>query len=124
MKTMNIGKLNKRITFLKLAEVEDEIGQLTQELQPIKQVWASFYPVRGYEFMEAQKIQSKISHKCYVRYLEGIDANCMIEYAGKQYKIDSVIDVGMERKMLEIYCYEYVNSEEIEHGRPDDIYGD
>ena len=30
MRTMNIGKLNKRITFLELGETEDKMGQTTQ----------------------------------------------------------------------------------------------
>ena len=74
---------------------------------------ASFYPIRGTEFYEVQKIQSRVSHKCYVRYLEGIDTNCYIRYNGTVYAINSVIDVDFEHKMLEIYCYERVNKEEI-----------
>lgn len=116
MRTMNIGKLNKRVTFLRLGEHEDEIGQSAQGLEEIKTVWASFYPLRGSEYYEAQKIQSRVSHKCYVRYLDGIDSNCYIRYKDKDYAITSVTDVDLEHKMLEIYCYEYVNKEEIEHG--------
>lgn len=116
MRTMNIGKLNKRVTFLRLGEHEDEMGQTAQGLEDIKTVWASFYPLRGSEYYEAQKIQSKVSHKCYVRYLAGIDSNCYIRYKDKDYAITSVIDVEMEHKMLEIYCYEYTNKEEIKHG--------
>ncbi len=113
MRTMNIGKLNKRITFLKLGETEDKMGQTTQGLKEMKTVWASFYPIRGTEFYEVQKIQSRVSHKCYVRYLEGIDTNCYIRYNGTVYAINSVIDVDFEHKILEIYCYERVNKEEI-----------
>lgn len=113
MRTMDIGRLNKRITFMKLGEHEDEMGQTAQGLTEIKTVWASFSPLRGSEYYEAQKIQSRTSHKCYVRYLEGIDSDCYIRYGGKDYAITSVIDIDLEHKMLEIYCYEYVNKEEI-----------
>lgn len=113
MRTMQIGKLNKRITFLKLADVKDRMGQKKKVLKEIKTVWASFYPIRGSEFYEVQKVQSRVSHKCYVRYLAGIDSNCFIRYQGKEYAITSVIDVDMEHKMLEIYCYEYTNKEKI-----------
>lgn len=113
MRTMNIGRLNKRVTFTRLGEHEDEMGQLTQGFEDIKTVWASLYPLRGSEYYEAQKVQSRVSHKCYTRYLEGIDSNCYIRYGGKDYAISSVIDVDLEHKMLEIYCYEYVNKEEI-----------
>lgn len=113
MRTMQIGKLNKRITFLRLADVTDEMGQFAKGFEEIKTVWASFYPIRGSEYYEAQKVQSRVSHKCYVRYLEGIDSNCYIRYQEKEYAINSVIDVDMEHKILEIYCYEYTNKEMI-----------
>lgn len=116
MRTINIGKLNKRITFLKLGEREDDMGQSTQALEEIKTVWASFYPIRGMEFYEVQKVQGKVTHKCYVRYLEEIDSSCYIRYADKTYLITSVIDVDLEHKMLEIYCVEYTGKEEAPNG--------
>ena len=113
MRTISIGRLNKRITLMKIKEVEDEMGQTTKELSPIKTVWASLYPVRGNEFYEIQKVQSKVSHKCYIRYMDGIDSNCFIVYKNKTYSIDSVIDVDFEHKLLEIYCYEHFNKEDL-----------
>lgn len=109
MRTINIGRLNKRITFMKLTEEKDKMGQLKQVLTEVGTVWASFYPIRGTEFYEAQKVQSKITHKCYIRYRNDIDTNSYIRYDGKNFVIDSVIDVGYEHKMLEINCYEYTN---------------
>ncbi len=113
MKTLNIGRLNKRLTFLKLADSEDEIGQTVQKLKPYRTVWGSLYPVRGTEFYEIQKIQSKVTHKCYVRYLPGIDTNCYIRFKDKTYSVESVINVNLENKMLEILCSEYINKEEM-----------
>ena len=109
MRTINIGKLNKRITFKKYVDEKDEIGQTTKILKDFKTVWGSLYPVRGNEYYEIQKIQSKTTHKCYVRYLENIDTNCFIEYKGKIYNIESVLDVDMEHKMLEIMCSIKIN---------------
>lgn len=114
MRTMNIGKLNKRVTFMRLGDTEDEMGQTTQGLKEIATVWASFWPIRGTELFEAQKVQSRVSHKCYIRYRDGIDSNCYIVYKGQQYDINSVIDVDLEHKMLEIYCYEHTNKETME----------
>lgn len=115
MRTMNIGKLNKRIKFKKLMDVTDDLGQSTKKLADYKTVWGSLYPVRGVELYEIQKIQSKITHKCYVRYLDGIDSNCFIEYQGKSYSVESVLDVDLEHKMLEIMCSEHTNKEVIEN---------
>lgn len=111
MRTINIGKLNKRVTFLRLGDAKDSMGQTTQALEKIKTVWGSLYPVRGAEFYEIQKVQSRVTHKCYVRYLEGVDSNCYLEHKGKIFTIESVLDVDLAHKMLEIMCSEYKNKE-------------
>ena len=49
MRVINIGKLNKRITFMKLQDKTDELGQSREVLSEFKTVWASLYPVRGAE---------------------------------------------------------------------------
>lgn len=113
MRTMNIGKLNKRITFLQLMDVEDELGQTKKELGEVKTVWGTLYPVRGSEFYEIQKVQGRTTHKCYVRYLDGIDSNCFLRCKDKTYSIESVMDVDLEHKMLEIMCSEHLNKEVI-----------
>lgn len=109
MRVLNIGKLNKRLTFLKLVDSVDELGQKTKRLKEIKEVWGSLYPVRGAEFYEIQKIQSKTTHKCYVRFFDGVDTNCFIRYQNHIYSVESVLDVDLEHKMLEIQCAEYTN---------------
>ena len=116
MRTIDIGRLNKRITFMKLDEEEDELGQEKQVLRAICEVWGSLYPVRGTEFYEVQKIQSKISHKCYIRYRKDIDSNCFIDYKGTRYNIESIIDVDLEHKMFEIMCSEHRDDEVIADG--------
>lgn len=116
MRTMEIGKLNKRLTFKRFADVTDAMGQSKKILTELCTVWGSLYPVRGAEFYEVQKIQSKITHKCYVRYRENIDSSCYIEYKGKLFTIESIIDVDMQHKMLEIMCVEHIGKEVIANG--------
>lgn len=111
MRTIQIGKLNKRITFMGFVNTEDEMGQETQSLAEIKTVWASLYPVRGAEYYEATKLRAKTTYKCYVRYIPGITTNMYLKYKDVMYTIESVIDVDLEHKMLEIYCTEHTNKE-------------
>lgn len=113
-RTMNIGRLNQRISLFRLVDTEDEMGQSTQKLGEIADIWADIYPVRGSEFYELKKIQSKVTHKCYIRYREeykDIDSNWYLKAGDKVYDIDSAVDVDFEHKMLEIRCYERVNRE-------------
>lgn len=108
MRTMNIGKLNKRVTIMRYEEVTDALGQSKKELKPYKTVWATFAPTRGREYMELQKIKEELTYKMYCRYIPGITSDLFIVYQKKIYEITSVIDVDLEHKMLEIYCTEDV----------------
>lgn len=111
MQTIAIGKLSKRITIKKFIDVEDAMGQSKKVLTDAMTIWADLYPVRGAELYEIKKLQSKVTHKCYTRYFDGIDINCYISYKGDLYTIEDVIDVNMERKKLEIRCALYSNKE-------------
>ena len=113
-RTMNIGRLSTRIAICKFVDAEDEMGQSTQKLSKIAEVWGDISPIRGNEFYELKKIQSKVTHKCYVRWYAAyadINSNWFLMLDDKVFDIDSAIDVDYEHKMLEIRCYERVNKE-------------
>ena len=110
------GTLKKRVTFYRQADVEDSLGKLTNGIQKVITLWADFYPVRGSEFYEIQKIQGKVTHKCYCRFhsaLKDIDSNWFIGYQGNIYHIESAIDAGYAGRYYEIYCTEYTNKEDM-----------
>lgn len=113
MRTIDIGKLNKRLTILHYADVEDAMGQTAQMLVPLKTVWGSLYPARGAEYYEAQRLRSKTTYKVYIRYIHGIEITTehYIGYKDKLYAIESVNNVDMANKTLEIYATEYINDE-------------
>ena len=117
-RTIDIGKLNKRITFLTLdPDATDDLGQTTNGFSEIGTFWGSLYPVRGQEFYEIQKIQGRVTHKCYVRYrdsLADLSSNDFLRFEEKIYSIEGVMDVDLDHKLLEILCSEHINKEEIE----------
>ena len=110
-RTLNIGRLNKKIEVAKMISVSDDMGQSQQRLEKLYELHATLYGIRGNELFELQKIQSKITHKCYIRFYEGIDTNCFIIHDDKIYSIESVIDVDLCHKFLEINCALYTGKE-------------
>ena len=58
MRTMNIGKLNRRITFLKLGETEDKMGQTTQGLKEMKPCGLHFIRFVELSFMKFRKYRA------------------------------------------------------------------
>ena len=123
-RTMNIGRLSKRVAICKFVDAEDAMGQSTQKLSKVAEVWGDINPIRGTEFYELKKIQSKVTHKCYIRWYAAyadINSNWFLMVDGKYFDIDSAIDVDYQHKMLEIRCYERINKEghEVEVPEPD-----
>lgn len=110
-RTLDIGRLDKKVKFNKLVTDVDGMGQLVQRMRTIYTLHATLYPVRGSEFYSLKKIQSEVSHKCYVRYRSDIDDSFFIEFDGVLYAIKSVIDVDLKHKFLEIMCSEYHGKE-------------
>jgi SPP1 family predicted phage head-tail adaptor len=113
-RTINIGRLKKRVTLFHLIDGEDSMGQSTQQLKEVAAVWSDIYPIRGSEFYELKKIQSKVTHKCFIRYhasYADIDSNWYLQLDGKIFDVDSAIDVDYQHKLIEVRCYERVNKE-------------
>ncbi len=116
MRLLETGKLNKRVNFYKLTEVEDDMGQSTNGLALVGAYWATLKPIRGSEYYELRKIESKVTHKCYVRWREAlsdIDTNWFLEYNGKYYSVEYAMNIELDDKLIEIQCTEHVNKEDI-----------
>ena len=115
-KKVEPGTLNKRVTFCRNTDTVDSYGKITNGTEEVITLWADFYPVRGQEFYEVQKIQGKVTHKCYCRYhsaLSEINSNWYILYKGKKYTVESAVDGGLDKRYFEIYCTEHINDDEI-----------
>lgn len=108
MRTMNIGRLNKRVTIMKKDDTRNALNQKSKGFVDIKTVWASLYPVRGAERYELQKLHEEITWKCYMRYVPDVRADMYLKCEGKTFEIQSVIDVDFEHKMLELDVVEKI----------------
>ena len=105
---MNIGQLNKRITFQKNVEVENEVGETVLEMRDYKTVWAGLAPMRGREYLEAMKIQAELTYKITVRFLTDVTPDMFIKYGTRMFRIQDIIDPFEYHEKLEIMCYEKV----------------
>lgn len=109
---MNIGKLNKRITFLRLQLGYDEMGQdIKGAWQPCKTVWASIKPLRGREYWDAKKKSAEQNYKITTRYHDGVTTDMRIQYKNKVFDIESIANVEEKGIMLEMQCVEYIETE-------------
>ena len=80
------------------------MGQLKQNLETVATVWADIKPMRGSELYEVGRIQSKMTHRIYIRYLSNINTSNWIVFGDKKFNIVSVVNPDYENKYLEIYA--------------------
>ena len=110
------GSMKWRVTFYRQGEVTDALGKITNGYTEVITLWADLYPIRGQEFYEVQRIQGKVTHKCYCRWhsaLAEIDSTWFLSCRGKKYSIESAVDTGLSGRFMEIYCTEHVDKEDV-----------
>lgn len=105
---MNPGRLNKRITFTRCMETENEVSELSQELQDFKTVWAEVKPLRGKEYLENKKIQPELIYKFTIRYRKDITPDMQIRFNNRLFNIQDIINPYERNEMLEITAVEKV----------------
>lgn len=109
---LNIGKMDKRITFLKQGGGIDAMGQeIEGEWQPYKTVWATVKALRGGEYWEAQKVRPEKTYKVTTRYNTEITTDMKIQYRDKILEIEYINNVNEADYMLEMQCVEYIEKE-------------
>ncbi|HAB59435.1 MAG TPA: head-tail adaptor protein [Lachnospiraceae bacterium] len=108
MNCVDIGRLNKRITFLAYKDTVNEYGQDIQQLDKYKTVWASVEPTIGKEYMEAQRVRNELTYKIYTRYFTDLTVDMVINYKGRKFKIASLINYKENNELLQFVCTEMV----------------
>ena len=104
---VDIGKLNRRITFLRLKTTEDEMGQDKAEWEEYCSVWATIKPCKSSEYNFMSKLKPEVTHRVYIRFRKGITADMRIQYQGRIYSIAGPpLDMDDLHRMLEIQCEE------------------
>nr|DAF80605.1 MAG TPA: Putative head tail adaptor [Caudoviricetes sp.] len=100
------GHLNKRVTLLKLAEVEDEYGLTHQDMVDAvgHKVWAKIEPLRGAAYIEAHKEGVKDIIRITIRYRANVTNDMFVKYRDKLYTIDTIIDPAEAHAKLELMC--------------------
>lgn len=110
---VDIGKMNKRITFMKFCTTTDEMGQDKGGWSAYKTVWATVKPYKSSEYNFMRKLKPEVSHRVYVRYRTDITADMRILYHGRMLEIAGPpIDMDERHELLEIQCVEVFEGNE------------
>ena len=105
---INPGELRHRITIQKLNNSQNEYGEVSELWEDILNVRAGIYPISGKEFFAAETVNSEITHKVKIRYIEGITPNMRIKFNNRIFSIESVINFQERNIEIQLLCKELI----------------
>lgn len=106
VKSINIGRLNKRIDIYGYSDVSTELGASKAVLAKRATVWAELRPVRGVEFLEYYREANALQFKVTMRYRSDLTEKDVLVYGDRQFEINSIINIMEGNTYLEVYCTE------------------
>lgn len=106
VKPINIGRLNKRVAIYSYKETETSLGAVKAILCKDATIWAELRPVRGTEFLEYYREANALQYKVTIRYRPGLTEKDVLVFEGRQFEINSIINIMEGKTYMEVYCTE------------------
>ena len=106
-----MGGMKRRIMLQRPAKTEDEGGGRRVVYQDVANVWASVEPISSREYFFAQQERADVTHKIRIRFRTDVKNNWRVRYGSAQFLVDSIIDIGGERRFMELLSHEYPENE-------------
>lgn len=105
----NTGKFNKRITFQKIVQKSDTLGDHPVP-EKVATRWASVRAARGGEYYEAQKLRPEKAYVINCRYFlvdgKEVSSEMQILYRDRVLDIETAINIDEEDQEYEIHAIE------------------
>lgn len=103
---VKVGKMDKRLNVMNVEKVSDGAGGYEEDRVIVKTTWGKIESIRGKEFWEAAQTQAEVSHAITIRYTKDVNRTHLMEYNGRIFDIQYIIDVDEARRFLEIRVLE------------------
>jgi SPP1 family predicted phage head-tail adaptor len=107
---MRSGKLKNQITIQEMREVQNVYGEPETTWAVFAEPWAAVEPLRGREFWAAQELQSRVTTRIRIRYVEGITPKMRVLFGTRIYLINTVIDQEEGHRETQLMCEELVET--------------
>ncbi len=105
---MRIGQLRHTISIEQASEIRDARGETTQTWTAFKITRAAIYPQAGNEKWAVHQENNSITHKIIIRYQPGILPTMRVNYDGRLFDIQSIINPAELNKSLTLLCQEHL----------------
>jgi SPP1 family predicted phage head-tail adaptor len=95
--------LRHRVRLEREVKTPDAMGGYLRSWQKIAELWAEIIPVRGKEMMNADRMQSSVTHRVTLRFRSDIQAEDRLVEDDITYTIKFLHPVAQNRKLLELW---------------------
>ncbi len=102
----DVGKMRQRIEFKRLVLVSDEIGGSTSTYETYHVTWSEIKPASSSQVWQAQQLSLRVSHSIKCRFFTGIKISDRIEYNGRSFEVQEIINVEERDRFYQIVANE------------------
>lgn len=106
---MRAGDLRKRVLIEQRATTQDTFGEQVQTWTTFASAWAAIDPLSGREMLAAQAFNQEVTHSIEIRYISGVNARMRINYGGRLFNINAVLNENERNRKLVLTCSELLN---------------
>lgn len=106
---MQAGKLRHKLVIQSRTEAPDSIGHMVSTWSEFATVYGSVEPLIGREYLAAQQVQSEVSHKLRIRWLNGATTKMRVLFGSRVFDINSVLNVEERGREMLLMCKEAVS---------------
>ena len=103
---MKIARLKQRISIQEMTRTADGQGGFTESWSEFASVWAGIEPSSAAERMYAQRIESNVTQKVTIRWLNGVKSEMRIIFEDRILHIHGVRRRDEERWFMILDCVE------------------
>jgi len=105
---MRAGRLRQRVTIQGKVVTQDTYGAEEITWTDVVTVWAAVEPLRGREFLEAQREGAEVTTRIVMRYRASVTPEMRVVFGDHTYDVLSVIQVEERRRELQLMCRELI----------------
>lgn len=105
---INPGEFRHVLTFQKRTETQNAFGEVINEWVDVFKTRGAIYPVSGRDFFAGEQINSEVTHKINLRYAKGLSPDMRIEFNGRVFEIESIINFQEANTLLQMMCKELI----------------
>jgi SPP1 family predicted phage head-tail adaptor len=113
---MRAGRLRHSVVIQRRTGAANAFNEPTDTWADLATVSAGIEPIAGREYFAAQQVQSEVSHRVTIRYMEGVSPKDRLVWTdpatsvARYFDIRAVIDRDERHRALELMCTEHARS--------------